>query len=222
MKIKSLFFMMCLFVIACQSAQKEQQTEIQTLESDANNDTDASTIDTLLKSYQAYITTYPDDKAQIAIYKKNAKNLLDKRLSTLRTQIFNDSIGTVNYEGATEFIALAERYAVLLPEEKEAPNWLFQAGELAGSLHQYDKTLALYKKVNEEFPNYEKSSQVLFMRAFTLDSELKRLDEAKVLYEAFIKKYPKDDFADDAQFLLDNLGKSEEELIRNFQKKQSK
>lgn len=219
MKIKSLFFTICLFIIACQSDKQKQQTEIQSLENAANESTDAFTLDTLLATYQIYFTTYPDDKAQSNSYKKNAKSLLNKRLSVLKMQLFDDSTGVANYEAATEFINLSERYAALLPEEKEAPNWLFQAGELAGSLHQYDKTLALYKKVNEEFPAYEKSSQVLFMRAFTLDSELKRFEEAKILYEEFIKKYPKDDFADDAQFLLDNLGKSEEELIRAFQKK---
>jgi len=219
MKIKSLIVMLSVFIIACQSEQKDRQTEIQDLEKAAKENPDNSTIDTLLKSYQTYFINYSADKPQIATYRKNAKSLLNKRLLALRMQIFNDSTGVANYEAATEFINLSERYAALLPEEKETPNWLFQAGELAGSLHQYDKTLALYKKINEEFPAYEKSSQVLFMRAFTLDSELKRLEEAKVLYEDFIKKYPKDDFADDAQFLLDNLGKSEEELIRNFQKK---
>ncbi len=219
MKIKSLIVMLSVFIIACQSEQKDRQTEIQDLEKAAKENPDNSTIDTLLKSYQTYFINYSADKPQIATYRKNAKSLLNKRLLALRMQIFNDSTGVANYEAATEFINLSERYAALLPEEKETPNWLFQAGELAGSLHQYGKTLALYKKINEEFPAYEKSSQVLFMRAFTLDSELKRLEEAKVLYEDFIKKYPKDDFADDAQFLLDNLGKSEEELIRNFQKK---
>jgi TolA-binding protein len=38
-----------------------------------------------------------------------------------------------------------------------------------------------------------------------------------VAYEAFLKKYPNDDFADDAQFLLKNLGKSPEEIIKGFE-----
>ena len=35
----------------------------------------------------------------------------------------------------------------------------------------------------------------------------------------FCKQYPNDDFADDAQVLLDNLGKKDEEIIDNLTKK---
>lgn len=57
------------------------------------------------------------------------------------------------------------------------------------------------------------------MRAFTLDSDLKRLDEAKALYEQFVADYPDDDFVDDAHILLENLGKDDEEIIRSFTEK---
>lgn len=195
-----------------------EQNEIQRLEAAAKNDADASKINTLLKAYQSYQTTYPADKEKIVNYLNNAKSILDERLPMLRDQTFDEATGVVNQDVAAGFIRLVEQYAMLLPQEKDAPRWLFEAGEMAGALHQYDKTLSLYQKINDDFSNYEKSSQVLFMRAFTLDNELKQLEEAKTLYEQFLQKYPKDDFADDAQFLLNNLGKSEDEMLRSFQK----
>ena len=53
--------------------------------------------------------------------------------------------------------------------------------------------------------------------AFTLDNDLQRHEEAKELYESFLEKYPDDDFADDTQFLLQNLGKTDEEIIQSFE-----
>ena len=34
--------------------------------------------------------------------------------------------------------------------------------------------------------------------------------------KAFCKSYPNDDFADDTKFLLENLGKDDEEIINSF------
>lgn len=222
MKINYLLFISCLFLFACKNEKQEQQASIQALETAAQDNADGSTLDTLLHAYQNYFTIHSNDKTLISKYKNNAKDLLTKRLTALRGQIFNQASGVINQQYADEFIRLSNQYARLLPTDKQTPDWLFQAGEMAGSLHRYDQTLELYEKINKDFPNYEKASQVLFMRAFTLDSELKQLDEAKALYEEFLQKYPKDDFADDAQFLLNNLGKSEDELIRSFQAKQQK
>lgn len=178
-------------------------------------------LDSLLFDYQKYITTFPNDKAQIASYRKNAKSILDERLEELRKTTFNETTGVINQAAALELIELAKQYALLLPDDPKAPDWLYQAGEVAGALHDYDTTLTLFQKVNDQYPNYEKASQVLFMRAFTLDNELKRYEEARPLYQEFLQKYPNDEFADDAQFLLENLGKSEEEIIRSFQEKQN-
>lgn len=220
MKISYLLGIACLLLFSCQSRNKQQQAEIKRLEATVAATPKDGPLDSLLLAYQTYITTYPNDKEQISSYLKNAQSLLDKRMTALRQETFDETTGVVNQEAAQEFIQLAERYAALLPDDKRTPEVLFQAGEVAGSVHQYDKTLALYQTINEKYPNYEKAPQALFMRAFTLDSELKRIEEARPLYEAFLQKYPKDDFADDAQFLLDNLGKSEEEIIRAFQEKQ--
>lgn len=220
MKTNYLFLLIVFVVIACQSEKNQHQVDIQQLEAAVDTQTNGAELDSLLGAYQSYIATYPNDKEQISKYLSNAQSLLEKRLTELRQTTFNETTGVVNQEAVNEFIGLTERYAALLPEAKQTPDWLFQAGEVSGSVHQYDKTLALYQTINEKYPNYEKASQALFMRAFTLDSELKRIEEARPLYEEFLQKYPKDEFADDAQFLLNNLGKSEEEIIRAFQKKQ--
>ncbi|MFN7117252.1 MAG: tetratricopeptide repeat protein [Saprospiraceae bacterium] len=212
-----------IFIIfsACKSEKQAAQVDIQQLEAAVNAAPDQAPLDSLLLAYQHYISTYPNDNEQITNYRNNAQNLLEKRLAYLKKITFNESTGVLDQQAVREFIQLAEYYAVILPEAKQTPDWLYQAAELAGSLHEYGKTLTLFQMVNERYPKYEKASQVLFMRAFTLDSELKRFEEARPLYQEFLQKYPNDDFADDAQFLLDNLGKSEEEIIRAFQEKQA-
>ncbi|MBK7870422.1 MAG: tetratricopeptide repeat protein [Saprospiraceae bacterium] len=91
---------------------------------------------------------------------------------------------------------------------------------MAGAIRDYEKALAFLAKINTDYPDYKRAPQALFMRAFTLDAELKRYNEAKVLYQEFLKKYPNDELAESAQFSLKNLGKSEEEIVQGFIEKQ--
>lgn len=110
-------------------------------------------------------------------------------------------------------------YADAFPMDSLSAAYLAKASETARVLRQFDKALELCDKIVKAYPNSKEEANALFMKAFTLDNDLKRLDEAKLAYEAFLKKYPNDDFADDAQFLLNNLGKSPEEIIKGFEQK---
>ena len=102
-------------------------------------------------------------------------------------------------------------------DEKTKVDYLLRAGEMAALINQYGKALGYYEQILNEYPNSGKVATALFMKGYTLDDKLKKLDEAKVIYEEFLQKYPEDEFADDTKFLLDNLGKSEEEIIKQFE-----
>ena len=98
-------------------------------------------------------------------------------------------------------------------------DYLLRAGEMAVLVNQPDKSLEYYEKILSEYPEHAKAATAMFMKAYTLDDKLEKYDEAKTVYEAFLQQYPNNDFADDTQFLLENLGKSEEEIIKLFESK---
>ena len=57
------------------------------------------------------------------------------------------------------------------------------------------------------------------MKGYVYENEIGDLNAAKKIYEDFIAKYPDDEFADDAAVSIKNLGKSPEELIKEFEEK---
>ena len=63
-----------------------------------------------------------------------------------------------------------------------------------------------------KYPDSKRAITSLFLKAFTLDNDLHQFEEAGQYYRLFLEKYPNNEFAESAQFLLENLGKSEEEL----------
>jgi len=147
---------------------------------------------------------------------------LSKKIGETRNQIYNEKENRFDSQKAMEYIQYCQAYAEKSPKEPEAAKYLFQAAETARSIKKYDQALVIYDKIYQDFSSYPKAPQALFLKAFTLDSEMKQYNKAKGLYEEFVKKHPTDEFADDTQFLLKNLGKSDEEIIKQFEEQQAK
>lgn len=90
---------------------------------------------------------------------------------------------------------------------------LFQAAQALRNGKNYLTAMQLLDLVEKDFPNYNKMNMVYFMRAFIYDNDLQDYDKARVAYQAFLDKYPKDELADDTRLILQNLGRAPEELI---------
>lgn len=139
-----------------------------------------------------------------------------QRLDAVARAMYPDTTGRIDLRRANDFITGASVYALISPDGDQAPDLLYKAAETARTVQAFSKAIELYDWLLERYPDFEKVSQAMFLKAFTLDNDLRRLDEARRIYEDFLATYPQDDFADDAKFLLDNLGKTDEEIIQSF------
>jgi len=147
---------------------------------------------------------------------------LSKKIAETRNQIYNEKDNKFDSNKAMEYIQYCQSFATVAPQDPEAAKYLFQAAETARSIKKYNRALAIYDQIYNNFSSYPKAPQAMFLKAFTLDSEMQQYDKAKVLYEEFMAKHPQDEFADDTKFLLENLGKSDEEIIKQFEEQQAK
>ena len=170
--------------------------------------------------FQTFIKAFPNHEQTAALSQTygNEASMADK-IVDFGNRLMNDSTNRIDYRVANDFIGLCEIQALMLPNDTESPNYLHKAGETARSLRSFPRALEMYDWIYEKYPDSPKASQALFLKAFTYDNDLKKTEEARALYQEFLEKYPNDDFADDTQFLLDNLGKNDEEIINSFNAK---
>lgn len=128
-----------------------------------------------------------------------------------------------NKAKATEFVTTSETLATLL-EKKDTDQYvdvLLKAAGLAKTIGNPEKAIELYKKVADGLPQHPKAPTALFMIGFVYETDMENLEMAKKTYEAFLEKYPNDpDFADDAQTAIKMLGRSPEDIIREFEQNQ--
>ncbi len=143
---------------------------------------------------------------------------LQKRLETLDREIGGANV--TDSAKAEEFIRTAEEMAGLVQKTNpdQYADLLLKAAGLAKTIGDPQKAVDLYSRIAEGMPQHSKAPTALFMLGFVYENDLGDLAKAKSTYEAFLQKYPDDpDFADDAQTALKMLGKTPEEIIREFE-----
>ncbi|MEM1122399.1 MAG: tetratricopeptide repeat protein [Bacteroidota bacterium] len=137
-------------------------------------------------------------------------------ITDLGSSMYDETTHKVDNQAADDYITICELFALLKPADPQSPEYLHKAGETARAVRVFPKAIEIYDKIYTNYPDYDKAAQALFLKAFTYDNDIGDKTTAKALYEEFLQKYPNDDFADDTQFLLDNLGKNDEEIIKGF------
>ena len=164
--------------------------------------------------YRSFVDRFKDDP-RVSTYqnKIDRKEItVDSLLKEIGLKMFNDSIYRLDENMARLYVDASEAAVMAQPDLPNAPEYLHRAAETARTLRDIPKAITLYDWIIERYPNHPRGATSLFLKAFTFDNDLKDFENARKYYEEFLKKYPNNEFAESAKFLLENLGKSEEEL----------
>ena len=77
-----------------------------------------------------------------------------------------------------------------------------------------EKSVQIYRRVYDEYPNSAQAPTSLFMSAFILANELQKYHPAEVIYKLFLQKFPNHELTNSAREELNNLGLSPEEILK--------
>jgi len=103
--------------------------------------------------------------------------------------------------------------------DKNAPEYLFKAAELCASIGKYETAIIYYQTICNTYPNYIYAPDCLYLQGYIYDTFLNDETKAKEIYQTIILKYAKHKYAGDAKAALLNIGKTDEEIITEFKKK---
>jgi len=178
--------------------------------------------DVLVNAYEA---TFPTGKYLNKLKEKQKEDIqdLDEYIKVLAESVFEnpDKFG-INRVAAQKYVDACEAYAIGFPNEEMAPEYLYRAAEMARTLKTYPKALSIFDWIEEKYPNYEKTPTTVFLKGFMLENELNNKEAAREVYNRFLANYPKSDLVDDVKFLLDNIDKSDEEIMKMIDEKAKK
>ena len=135
----------------------------------------------------------------------------------MEKSLFSPETVSFNKEKADSLLSLYDAYIKQYPKDTLAPGYLFKAANIAMNSGNGPKALTLFDQYLQNYPDQPKASLCLFFKAFVYENVIQNLDKARETYLVFIEKYPNDNFTKDARLAIQNLGKSPDMLIREFE-----
>ncbi len=86
------------------------------------------------------------------------------------------------------------------------------AAQYAINRMRFKDALSAYEQAIDRFPQNPQVYKAMFLAGFVCSEYLKDFDKARMFYKAVVEKFPNCDLADDAQWMLENMGKPPEEM----------
>jgi tetratricopeptide (TPR) repeat protein len=139
-------------------------------------------------------------------------------LSQLYKNQLNPKSKQVNVQMAKELIESVRLFSVFFPEHPETSKHLMHAAEAARNIQDFKTGVDFYNLIVKVYPKSKESEQALFILGFSYDNDLRDVEKARVTYRKFLALYPNSDYAKDIEFSLENLGKTNTEIIQDFEK----
>lgn len=100
------------------------------------------------------------------------------------------------------------------------PDYLFKAGEISENINQFNRAADFYRMCCAEYnDNFKLRAECLFRMANIYDYKLNDYVRAKEIYKQVIERYPKTQLAKDAESAIKMMGKSDIDIVREFERK---
>ena len=167
--------------------------------------------------YQLLLKFYPDSK-KVPEYKRMLAETIYKILENSKPDLRDGYIRQLQSLGGVADTILAWiRYqdAVKNDQEEERTRKLKQLGlrgimlaaQYAIDRMKYEDAARAYETAVEIFPDDTAAYKVAFLAGYIYSEHLKDYDRAEKYYRMVVEKFPDCELADDAQFMLENMGK---------------
>ena len=118
-------------------------------------------------------------------------------------------------QGISAYITFAEKY----PNDSVSAEYLFRASDLSRAVGDNNKAILTLDKICKQYPSYKKISECIFLQGYYYQEYFKDTTKAKEYYNLLLAKYPKHPFANDAKALMSMFGKTDEQMIKEFEQK---
>ncbi|MBP7810664.1 MAG: tetratricopeptide repeat protein [Bacteroidia bacterium] len=142
--------------------------------------------------------------------------------------IKNDSIilaaTEVNPEVGNKAVKAFADFAFYCANDTLAPIFLLKAGQIAASINNLPQAQVCFEKCYKDFPDFKNRGAAMFLLAQLYDeaSQLNDEEQARELYGKIINSFPNTEWAKNADAARALIGKTDEQIIKEFEAKNKK
>jgi hypothetical protein len=107
-------------------------------------------------------------------------------------------------------------FANKYPDDEHTPSFLFKASQQSAALNKPNEGILFLEKIINEYPKSKLYESAIFALAFSYENNLSDFVNAKKYYELYLSKFPNSEMAEDAKLSIKNLGKSDEDYLKDI------
>jgi len=124
----------------------------------------------------------------------------------------------VDSSSVIELLSAYQNFASKYPDDSLAPEYLYKAAGLAIGFSRGIQAVGIYESIIHTYPGYKKIPESYFMQAFAYENIIGNTGKAFEYYNEFLSKFPEHELADDALTAIKFMGKSPDEIVREFER----
>lgn len=141
------------------------------------------------------------------------------KIDSLESVLFADAEANADPSAGMKLVREYARYYQMNTTDSLGIDMLFKAGEVSMGIGQGNLAVKYFRRVADDHADFPKSPEALFLCGFCEENLNRDTAQARFFYESFVKKFPEHKLAEDAQFSIQNMRMSDEDLIKMFQEK---
>jgi len=148
---------------------------------------------------------------------KPSRTKSTQEIKTLESELYSPSATSFNKEPADKLLMMYDNFIKEFPNDTLTPVFLFKSANLAMNAANPQGAISRFDLLIRNYPSNPKAPVCLFFKGYIYENMLKDLGKAKEAYLLFIEKYPDHELIKDAKMSIQNLGKTPEQMIKEFE-----
>lgn len=142
------------------------------------------------------------------------------KIDSLEAILFADAEANVDQNAGMILVRSYAKFYQLSEKDSLGVDMLFKAGEVSMGIGQGNLAMKYFRTITEDHSDFHKAPEALFLSGFCEENLNKDTAQARYFYETFIAGFPNHKLAEDAKFSIQNMGMTDEDLIKMFQQNQ--
>lgn len=136
--------------------------------------------------------------------------------------LFSDTTGVVNPEAGTTMIEMYLAYVDSnLSDTARSAEYLFKAAEVSMGIEEYWKSMQLFNRMKQTYPDHELAPEALFYQGFIFENYVGLPDYAGKTYGEYLINYPDGARAEDIRNTLATMDRPMKDVVRDWEQNQN-
>ena len=150
---------------------------------------------------------------------KPSRDSLVQHITSMEKELHkSDELETTE---ANSMIVAYVNFANHFKKDTLTPEYLFRSAELAMNVNRFNDAVAYLTRISNNYPDYKNMPFVIYYQGFIYDSMIENDSLAETYYKQFLKSYPDHYRASEVEAMIENLHKSDLELVHEFEKNEA-